>query len=394
MRAPLRRYFSIIMFLLPRVSATYPFYLIPTIIATKFNNKGIRHLGIFFFFCVVSYFINSVAIHLSITAFLLSAILQLPFFLFLFPFETKLKINSIDTMRAINLLVLILSVINLTRYGFPIKLPYINYAPDRYSALYGQGGAKIVTIIGFFGFTSELFLPKNERKSHYLIFSLLNFIVPNYLTGIIMGVGAMGLVSARKGYLLIVVILIGVIVGPYALSRFSSLNSGFATDIGFNPKIFAYISVFQLYVKYPLTIFFGTGLGQFTSTPALWASPYIVSLSTHDVPNLPGLSMSDYHNNILGPVLSLVSDDSWSLSSSANKPYSSVTTILSEYGLVGSIIIAILFIKAFRKLGFEKRYVLTIFFFIIFMFGAELWHDSLWMGYMLVLTKDISKRVT
>lgn len=275
--------------------------------------------------------------------------------------------------------------------GFPFKLPYIDYLPDRYSALYDNGGAKIVTIIGFFGFVSEFFTAE-KRNTKYMIISLLNFLVPNYLIGIIMGIGALTVVSMRKGILIPIVMIITLILAPYALQRFELLDNSFAATSGYNPKVFAYISVLQLYAAHPITIFTGTGAGQFTSTPALWASQYISALSTHDIPNLWGLDMSGYHKEILGPVLSMLSNDSWALSSSASKPYCSITTIFAEYGVFLTAIIFYLYISAFKVMGFNKKYVVTIFLFVLFLFATDLWHDSLWLGYLLILSKDISKQ--
>jgi hypothetical protein len=304
----------------------------------------------------------------------------------------KEKLNALKVLRYINIFTLILSLVNMVGYGFPFKLPYINFPPDYYSALYGQGGAKIVTVIGFFGFVSEIFKEEKKFFSLPVIVSLLNFLVPNYLTGIILGLGTLMLVAIRKKFFLLpIIFLIILIVAPYAEERFAFLNDNFATTVGYNPKIFAYLSIFFLFFQFPITIFSGTGLGQFTSTPALWASQYMSSLSTHDIPNLPGLSMSAYHEQILGPILSSLSDDAWSLSSAANKPYTSVSTIISEYGIVISIVIAILFFRAFKRMDFKKKFTLSIFLFVLFLFSTDLWHDSLWLGYLLILSGGISK---
>jgi len=277
-------------------------------------------------------------------------------------------------------------------HGFPFQLPYINFPPDFYSALYGQGGAKIVTVIGFIGFISEIFREEKKFFSAPVIVSLLNFLIPNYLTGIILGLGTLLLVAVRrKIYLLTIIFLIVLVIAPYAQERFAFLNDSFANTVGYNPKIFAYFSILYVFFQFPITIFSGTGLGQFTSTPALWASQYLSSLSTHDIPHLPGLFMSGYHEQILGPVLSSLSDDVWSLSSSANKPYTSISTIIAEYGILISIFIFILFFRAFKKMNFRKKFTLSIFLFTLFLFSTDLWHDNLWLGYLLILSRGISK---
>src|SRR4051794_1200932 len=210
------RIISIIAFLLPRLSFTYPFYLIPSLIAIRFTKKQISNLIIFLGICIICCIVSSFQSKISITGFILSLILQLPFFLFLFRFELRQNLNALNILRYINVFTLILSMVNMTGHGFPFQLPYINFAPDFYSALYGQGGAKIVTVIGFFGFSSEVFRKKKIFFTIPVIVSLLNFIVPNYLVGIIMGLGALVIVSVRKNFFLITIIfLIVLILAPY-----------------------------------------------------------------------------------------------------------------------------------------------------------------------------------
>jgi hypothetical protein len=298
-------------------------------------------------------------------------------------------------LRIINVLAFLFSLINMVQYGFPRLLPYKDFPPDYFSAFFGDGGAKMVTIIGFFGFTAEIFQPKGKRNKYVMWVALLNFLVPSYLIGVIMGLGALLLVAVRKNLLIpFLLIMIGLIIVPFTIQHFNSLNSTFSQTVGYNPKVFAYVSIAEVYNSYPSAIFTGTSLGQFTSTPALWASKYFSALSQHEIPNVPGLSMSGYHAKILGPVLSSISDDAWSLSSSANKPYTSVSTIFTEYGFVLGIWVVILYIGAFKELGFKKRFVTTIFLFVGFLYFTDLMHDNLWLGFLMVLTKDISIDIT
>ncbi len=384
------KWFSVIWFILPRVSATYPLYILPSLFAVKPQRKQVFQFVILVSVCFISVIISSFFNRISITAFLLSIFLQLPFLMFILGFKINKYVDAKVILRAVNVFTFFFSLLNMVQYGFPFKLPYINFLPDRFSSFYGQGGAKIVTVIGFFGFAAEIFAKKEFRNYKTLIISLLNFIVPNYLTGMIMGLGALAIVSLKNGYMILLIVLILIIGTPYAIDRFQNLNNGFANTTGYNPKIFAYISVLELYAKYPVTIFTGTGLGQFSSTPALWASTYISALSTHDIPNIPGLNMSGYHKEILGPILAKVGDISWALSSSANKPYSSITTMLSEYGFVLTLVLGFLFFQAFRKMGLSKRYVFATFLFVFFLFTTDLWNDNLWLGYLLILSQAIS----
>lgn len=383
------RFVSVVCFLLPRTSLAYPFYLFPTVFGINYKARSTNYLFLFLLFCTTCIFISSLGTKISTTAFLLSLILQFPFFAFLFGFELKERLDGFLLMRLLNVFTLILSVLNMTKQGFPLRLPYKDFLPDFYAAFYGAGGAKIITMIGFFGLASEMFAEKRNMK--FLVIAALNFVVPNYLSGLIVGVGALTMVAIRKNiYLMPFIGLMALIVAPYAEMRFHFLNDSFSSSVGYNPKLFAYISIGLLFYKFPLTLFTGTGLGQFTSTPALWASQYISALSTHDIPNLPGLNMSTYHAKILGPFLSVVSDNS--IRSSANKPYTSLSTIVSEYGILLTIVICILFYRAFKKMDFSKKFTLAIFLFTCFIFTIDLWHDSFWYGYLLILSADISKK--
>jgi hypothetical protein len=390
-----RNWFSSILILLPRVFIVYPLYLFPSYFAVKFTNTKTRQLFLFSCLLIVNFFISAIFESVSITAFLLSYILQFPFLLFIFQIPIKKGYEGMRILRIINVLAFLFSLINMVQYGFPKLLPYRDFPPDYFSAFFGQGGAKMVTIIGFFGFTAEIFKKKGERNKIVMWIALLNFLIPSYLIGILMGLTSLLLVAVRKNLLIpFLLILIGLIIVPFTIQRLNNINSTFTQTVGYNPKIFAYVSIGEVYNKYPATVFTGTSLGQFTSTPALWASKYFAALSQHEIPNVPGLSMSGYHQKILGPVLSSISDDAWSLSSSANKPYTSVSTVFTEYGLILGTWIVILFIRAFRALGFQKRFVNTIFLFVGFLYFTDLMHDNLWLGYLLILLKDISIDIT
>jgi hypothetical protein len=280
-------------------------------------------------------------------------------------------------------------------WGFPARLPYLNYLPDAYGGFYWKGGSRIVTLVGFFGVAGEMFVKNRKWKWFHFFIAACNFIIPNYLTALILGIASLGIVALRKKlYLIPLIVIMGLIVAPYAADRFTQLNDEFELKIGYNPKVFAYLSVVELYAKFPLTIFAGTGTGQFTGTPSLWSSIYLSSLSTHEIPQLPGLFMTDYHRQILGPVFSKLSSDPSALMSSANKPYNSASTCLAEYGVPFSMVILYFYIMAFSNMDFKKKYTLALFCFTSFLFGCDLWHDNLWYGYLLLLGSQISFEAT
>jgi hypothetical protein len=254
--------------------------------------------------------------------------------------------------------------------GFPFKLPYINFAPDYYNARYGLGGAKIVTIIGFYGFVTELALKENKKK-RYLLTAFCNFIMPSYILGILVGGIALFPFYRRSKKLLFSVFILSFLVSPYVVYRLNTLGFSNLTSL---PKVEGFIAVYNLYAKYPSTIFIGTGLGQYISQAALWSSSYISELSTHNIPNIPFFFMSEFHHNIYGPIFSS-KDSFWDLSSSAQKPYSSIVAILGEFGLIFTLFIIIQFFKRINSIK-NIKVKHTVFLFVFGMFLVDNWHDS------------------
>lgn len=391
-----KRWVSLFFFSFPRFFVSYAFYGMASIIIIRPTRKEVVKLFLFLFYVCTSWVVSSLVVNVSITALILSIILQFPFFCFLFKFKINANIDAFSMMRYLNVMMFIFSIVNMTVFwGFPFKLPYLNYLPDAFGAFYWKGGSRIVTLVGFFGVSGELFTKNKKWKLFYFFITACNFIVPNYLTALLLGIGALAIVALRKKlYLVPLIAIMALIAAPYALERMSILNDDFTMIIGYNPKVFAYLSVVECYSRFPLTILFGTGTGQFTGTPSLWSSIYLSSLSTHEIPSLPGLFMTDYHREILGPVFSRLTQDASALTSSANKPYNSTSTCLAEYGLPFCLVILYLYFNAFSAMDFKKKYTLSIFCFTSFLFGVDLWHDSLWYGYLLLLSSEISKGAT
>lgn len=382
--------------LLPRTAIAYPFYIIASFLILKKEKQVILRLLMFLALITVFFIINLLFFNISITSFILSVFLQLPFILFICGAKIKTGLSTTSLIRDINLGILILSIINLVLQGFPLKLPYIDFSPDYYSAFFGFGGAKIVTVIGFFGFAHEISNHKENRSKIFLIIGLINFIFPSYLIGIISGCIAFWLHFLKKIKLkkvLLSIIILGCLF-PFINSRVSGLNNEFENQVGYIPKVYSYISIVELYSNYPSTILIGTGIGQFTSTSALWASEYLSQLSTHSIPDSIGLSMSEFHDKILGKVLNLfISSDeySWELSSSVNKPYSSLTTLLSEYGLVLTIILVYIIIKRLNFTTQHSDFYKLIMFFCLIIFLVDNWHDNPWFGYMLLTLNSFNR---
>ena len=269
----------------------------------------------------------------------------------------------------------VLSIFNMMSVGFPFLLPYQDYLPDYYSAFYGVGGAKLVTVIGFFSLLVET-QEFNHKKIGWLVVALSNFIMPNYILGILCGCIAL-IFSRIKGYRSL--ILFGVFVAlifPYIEYRLINIDNTLMDEFNYHPKILAYITLVELWIEYPHSFFVGVGLGQFCSYPALWASDYMGAFSSHSIPDLPYFSMTEFHDRFLGKYLKLGEVNKWALSSSANKPYTSFSALIAEMGALPFFFLVVGLVSCYRKLG--KEYCLAIrpvIIFVFLMFFIDLWHD-------------------
>jgi len=356
---------------LPRFQFSYAFYCVAPLILFRFNFEkyaaSFLLVGYFFLLFLINFFLNSV----SIAAFFLEVALIFPLFYMVLGGE----FNKEKVFRLCGILAMGFSIVNMTKVGFPFLLPYRDFLPDYFSGFYGRGGAKLVTIIGYFSLISELNRAK-DKSILWIAISLINFVTPNYILGIVCGVAA--LCAARlKLKVLILMSLLGILLLPYIIYRFENLDNTMMNVFGYHPKLLAYISLVELWVEYPKTIFVGTGLGQFSSYPALWSSEYIKVLSTHEIPDIPYLFMSEYHDTMLGKYLEVGIDNFWAISSSANKPYVSWVTLVAEMGVPSFLGVIWLLWKRYSVLSsVEKHMVKPAFLFSILAFGLDVWHDS------------------
>jgi hypothetical protein len=300
-----------------------------------------RAIAIFLFFAIfelISLLTNIVmGFYISPTAAILECALIFPVLMALTGNRISPAINAVFFIRALNILACILSFRHLiVDMGFPLRLPYIHYLPDHYWSAFGIGGAKIVTVIGFFGL-AELFTAKEREgfKPPRWLFgiSALNFLMPNFLLGVLAGSLGLSILLRRHTKLVFLVITILLIVAPYALTRFDNINGKFEQTYGMHPKIFAYYSVFDVFSEKPGAMFVGTGLGQYGSQPALWKSPISEIISSQSIPDLPGLFAAEVHLEYLSPILMTFSKEKFALSSSFNKPYTGWSITLIELGL-------------------------------------------------------------
>lgn len=388
------RHLLVSLILLPRFSATYPFYIFSTLLLFSYTKRSSNLTLALLSLCLVScFFINSLSTNVSPSGFFIEFIFMLPILSFVSFQKFRLSfLTAKATMRSLNFFVFSLSILSMVRQGFPFTLPYIDFAPDYYNGLYGLGGAKIVTIYGFFGVLSEIFITNKTRENVsklHMLFALSNFLMPSYLIGILTGLIAfVPFLRKNKRFVVLIAITFS-FIGPYVLFRLDQL--GF-NDIANIPKIKAYLLLIDLYMSHPSTIFIGTGLGQFISQSALWSSTYIAELSTHSIPNIPFFYMSEYHIEFFGPIFSRV-QDFWMISSSAKKPYNSVVALFGETGIIiGGYII---YTVAKRIVGYSLDNVkLSFLIFLFTIFALDIWHDNIFFLFVTILFSNLIQETT
>lgn len=385
--------------MLPRTALAFPVYsLVAAYLALPAYRKlnVVFGLGLVFFMYLVQFCILSLGHRLSFVSFILEFLMIMPLFIIIFSSSYAYKGYGNFILKA-NLAVSILSCISMALYhGFPAKLPYINFLPDAISAFWGNGGVKIVTILGFFGI---LYSVMTRFKDGYLlsVFSMINFLAPSYNIGIMCGILALGFYVLRNGSIktlflcFVFFILFFLLVVPYINSRLGEVNSLFVEEFGFHPKIYSFFIVSKVFIENPLTILLGAGLGNFSGSAALWSSDYLAEISSHERINLPGLYQSSLMTNYLDPALSLITLDRWSLSSSLNKPYSTFSTLIVENGFVFGCGIIFLFFKSMFKIFISNLAIcLSIFFFLVFLFDNLHSNPLFWIACLFGIRSLIS----
>lgn len=373
----------------PRTAISYGVYLASIFILIKYDKSFLRALSIslilFLFFII-----NSLFYRTSTVAALVEIVFLMPFILFLFDAKFKSVFSAKDFLFNLNLIVLCFSLLSYASQGFPFKLPYIHFSPDYYSSFFGMGGAKIVTIIGFFGLINNLFAKSRNRIE--LIISLLNFILPNFILGILCGFIALFIVISRTRIKLIfTTVLISslflIFFFSYINDRINNVNSEVIEAVGYHPKIYSHLMVYEADSENPNFILFGTGVGQFSSVPAIWTSEIIRLDATHEVPKLGDLKMGEIHQKYFNRKFGLIKLSRYSLSSSFNKPYTGITTMLIELGFPITLYLLYLLFKRYRETELSIKKTGILFFFFLML--LDVWHDNIWMSTCLLALNSI-----
>lgn len=383
---PLRATAATLFMAMPRAAPSYALYATAWLLLVPLDSAlmvafGALALTAFLFFLV------SLGWQVSLSAFLLEFVLTLPFLYVLLSGRTLGPDLCRSTLRMVNLVLAFLSVVSLVGQGFPLRLPYMDFLPDFYSGGFGMGGGKIVTVLGFFGLAVELFAREidadrggNSRRILHGIIGGINFLAPSYILGIVAGFAAIAVYAPRKWWLLLIILAAVSAIGGYILYRVTGLHMGAAVQLEHAPKIYALLITFSAFSEHPLTMLTGLGLGQFSSEPALWVGPGAEVLSSFTPPPIPGLFPAEAHLTYMAPILTAWGDNHWILSSSFNKPYSSLSILLAEWGLPASAALYGLLWWRYISSGTCGRGSVALFIFTVTLFALDLWHDSPWFG--------------
>ncbi|MDG6079614.1 hypothetical protein E3U23_10450 [Erythrobacter litoralis] len=377
----------VLLMAIPRTAASYAGYVLaPFLMINWLARQSWARAFFLVLFLVGSLGINTVMGQtVSLTAFLLELALILPFLAAVLSFRVARHFDGRSFIRWLNVVVAAISLIVLISMGFPWKLPYIDYLPDYYNGGFGRGGAKIVTVIGFFGVAEILSREQKMRRQDLaiLLISVSNFIVPNFILGIVAGSAALAVFARRNQAIILAGAAVALVVAPYLQFRAESKNDTFSRTYGANPKLYAFKLVADLYIKEPQTILVGTGMGQFSSQPAIWASPINSIVGSHDAPDVPGLFAGDAHMANLAPVLLRFSGNRYAIESSANKPYSGISTMLAEFGLPFTLLVLY---SAYMLLWHRSGHDLgrATFLFFLAMNFLDPQTDSPWFGALML----------
>jgi len=378
---------SALFIVMPRASASYALYVLAPIFIIDHRSITTGKIVVMMavsIWVLVAYLVSEYFNDLSPTAALIEYMLSVPLALYLLGVRTYMThVDATNILRFISVFLLVTSFGNLVYLGFPVKLPYVDYLPDQYFATYGVGGSRIVTLFGFMSLIVELFYV--DRKSRLFIFiASINFLMPSYIIGIACGLGALAYKHAMRKKTMIIILVLAAPSLMYAQYRLENLNSIFLEDYGYVPKVYGFILAGEFLFKDVATFVFGGGIGQVSSTAAKWSSIYLNAFS-REVPDLPYLYMSSVHEQVYGDALSYAFTHYNVISSAVNKPYNTYTTIIMEYGVFLGLLVLFLWGKLYYR-SLKNNIQSTMVVFALALFVFDVWHDSPWLAYMLILS--------
>jgi hypothetical protein len=376
----------------PRSAFSYPLYVLAAITIVDFRRARIAswaQLALVTSGALTALLLAPTSERPSTGAFVLELALMSSTLLFACGFSVSGDLESLlPLLRWTNLVLFVVDLVHVAQRG----LPYLSGLPDMLNGLYGSGGARIVTALGFFGLLQEWGLARRGGRwsRRAAAFALINFLAPSYVIAILSGLLSLALWYATSPKRLLALVATAAPSLWYALvHRLGELN-GMATSLmGESPKHFAYASVWRMYDQHPLLAFLGAGAGQFSSIPQTWVDPGIRAVSRQSVAHFPGLAASGFHSIYVSPYTQLGLSHPYAISSAANKPYTGISTLLAEWGLLG-IVILVLIIRRAGVVARVNSMMWPALTFFLFTNLVDDWQDSPWMGLGLLVIAGVA----
>ena len=378
---------------LPRTALSYPAYsLAPLALVRARDWVPVQIPLLLFLTCAFA--VNTLTANVSGTVAVLEYALCLAFLIGAFGAGPDRRwIDPTTLIRLFQLVIAATSLVSLIRMGFPFRLPYVHFLPDYYYATFGLGGARIVTLFGFAGLVCELRqrgLGRRMRRG-FLLLAAINFLMPNYLIGILAGIAGLSCYALRRPVKAAVVLaLLLALIGSYLSFRLQTVSTTFAQLFGLHPKVYQFVLIARMFDDAPLTLWIGGGIGQYGGQAALWTSHLTAELSSFSVPQLPGMFTPEYHERYLQAVMATFLQDIWAISSSSNKPYSSITVLLAEFGLPFTALvlgmITYRFVIAPRDLSMAAFGL-----FALTLMLVDRVHDLPWFGLLLITVNGLAR---
>jgi hypothetical protein len=379
---------------MPRSPASYGLYILAAFIILDLRRTRPAAWGMLAFIAAASLvplLAASLTGEVSFTAYALELLLVSPFILFAAGFECGLTpISALSCIRWANALTFAYSMLSLLQHGFPGRIPYLNLSPDYLYGGFGLGGARTVTILAFIGLWCEYLAFRRgfPIRRRWIALAMFNFLAPSYILGIVCGVLAFAVVQVRRPRDAVLLAIAAIPSLWYALFyRLERANDLTASLTGHNPKELAYILAGRVLDASPL----GAGPGQFSSTPQLWVDPGLRDIARQSVPHIPGLFSGQLEISILRPYTNLALDHPFALSSSINKPYTGLSTLFAEWSIFGVILLAAAIARVWRLGRTDRTFWVGIVFFLA-LNAIDLWIDSPWLGFGLLLATAFSQQ--
>ena len=384
---------STYLFYLPRTVLSYPFVFLASLILLRFNARDLITFGIFITLFIVSYFINSINFEVKIEHFFLEIIFLFPLLFFISTLGKGIRISETD-LRFFCFLALFLSLANITFfYGFPFRLPYIDYSQDEFSAFFYGGGPKIMAVIGFVGLMYELFVVESENKSIFWIsISLGNLIIPSYVTGIAIATLAISLSSIvfiirnsnrfSFGYFFVFLFFILVVINIFAL-RIDGFGRGtnFFQEIGTIPKIMNWSLLIEAFRENPLALFFGFGIGQYTSEVGMWSLNLMGNKSPID------FEMTEPVQQYFYPLILDIFIFNRGYMSTISGPDSSFVTIFAEMGVItGTLFLTFFCSTIYKNLRWNYPLMVGVLTFYFLFLLVDNQHDNIIFAYPFIFS--------